>query len=256
MLTRSSWEGGDADDFRWQWDHLLSGLLIGIASAVRDCGDRVQVNAEQQRVASGDHGGSGSPFFGAPPGFVDEFLRVYDGFGVALGGLGLAGGVAGLVGMAVDGSWKGGLAKGIAGLVNGSPDFVRNIVGKDIGVVGKGFDLVGRAAEFAMAGIDAYEFGESLGREPDSEETYNKGADLVFSGTAVVVGVVCPPLGVAIGAAGFAYGLWTDANPSFTRDFVWGARDVVGDVGGAIGDGAEAVGDVISGGVNALLDRF
>jgi hypothetical protein len=247
LLTYTGWEGGDAEDFRWQWHHQLTGILHATAVQSQEAARVLQVNAAEQRSASADHGGgfpgltpspawtSGTPGSDAAP-WWDPVL---DFAGVTLGAFS---GV-GLLNKAFEAAEK---------LPNYLEPFAR--------FTGKAADLVPGPVLLALSGVvDGVKF---FGGDPGDPDTVNAGVDLgldVIEAGLLIGTAFCPPLAVALvttEAVHFGFDVITAIDPTLpTRvadgmsDFVAGA---VEDTADAIGDASEAVGGVISGGVDAV----
>jgi hypothetical protein len=70
VLARTAWEGGDGDDFRHDWETVLSGRLRQAAEWLQQASSVLHGNAEQQRQASSDFGGVGSSALGGVGGGI------------------------------------------------------------------------------------------------------------------------------------------------------------------------------------------
>jgi hypothetical protein len=238
-LAFSTWDGVDAEDFRYQWDNQLSGLLLGISDTLRSQAGVLRQNAEQQRVASEStvgslHGGGFQVDGGSGQPGLSSGLLSPGHLSILLGGLFIASDVAEMLG-------KHGIGKELTAL---------RVVGP---VVTKG-----------LAGVsllwDAATFVNEVATNPGSDDAWNSGANLAFSVAATGAGLMCPPVGIAIAVAGLGYNIATEINPSLTRDIVDDIGNAGRDVMNAVdtgmdllGDGVEAVGGIVSNGIKGLL---
>lgn len=155
VLGRTRWEGGDGDDFRHDWETVLSGRLGQAAEWLQQASSVLRGNAEQQRQASSDFGGVGSS---------------------ALGGVGGAGGREG-----------GGIAWG--------KDFDDLLKGADVTMASLGFvpklaDTVKAATLQLAQHMDGTKVGSLLGRSVNIDgELVDRGlagAGLVYSVGALI----------------------------------------------------------------------
>ncbi|MFC3897729.1 hypothetical protein ACFOWZ_40195 [Lentzea rhizosphaerae] len=264
VLAASPWQGGDADDFRWQWGHQLAGLLQGASTAFREAGARVRGDAGQQRQASADDGaGAGAPSAGRAGGGADS--GGFDPLGSALwlgghvlGALGFGAGAAGVIRDANRGLLRWKWTQTTAHEVIRLGDAVRVGDAVPLRTAGK---LLGKFAlpiDVLNTVSDGFEFADEAGKDVTSQETFNAGVSTVLGAVGVGVGVAGLVLGapaVAPVAAGLFVGtvLW-EAAVAFTpaeewlHDGLWGVAD-------GVGKAADGVGDIINGGLNALLGR-
>lgn len=267
VLVSSPWQGGDAEDFRWQWGHQLAGLLQGASAAFREAGGRVRGNAAQQRQASADDGGqAGAPFAGragAGGGSdrVDGFdpLGIAAAFGVtAMRTLGFGAGLVGVVQDAHHGLLKTKWLQNTAHEVVRLADDVRVGGAVPLRIAGEFLSKWALPIDVVNTAIDGVGFAQEAGKNVRSQETFDAGVSTALGVAGVAVGVAGLALGasaVAPLAAGLFAGtvLWevaTEFTPveEWAHDIGWAVADGVG----AVGDG---VGDIINGGLNALLGR-
>lgn len=250
LLTYTGWEGGDAEDFRWQWHHQLTGILHTTAVQSQEAARVLRVNAAEQRSASADYG-AGFPglmpspaWTSAPPG-TDAEPWWHPGLDFVLD-------VAGLAGFMVAGSEMMSMARDTLK----GPGLLASLAVRSGSMASK--LLPGGVS----LGIDGAKFIDGLLGHRNDPDTVNAGVDvgldLVEMGL-LAGSVACPPLlgfYVATKIVHFGFDAVTAVDPTLpTRiadgmsDFV---ADTVEDTVDAIGDASEAVGGVISGGVNAV----
>lgn len=273
VLAGSPWQGGDADDFRWQWGHQLAGLLQGASTAFREAGARVRGDAGQQRQASADDGaGAGAPSAGRAGGggggggWAADPLGTAAAFGVAaMGVLGLASDVVGLVHDAHRGLIGGKWAKSAADQMVRLADHVRVGGAVPLRIAGEFLQKKALLIDGVNTVIDGVDFVRAAGENPRSKETFDTGVSTLFSVAGVGVGVV-GAVAVAAGAApvvaaaaGVGLGLFvgeqvweevserTEVDEWLHQEF-WKKADQVGET-------VQAAGDIINGGLNALLGR-
>jgi hypothetical protein len=288
LLAYAGWEGGDADDFRWQWHHQLTAILRAAASQSHEAARVLHINAQEQRIASGDHSGwngshsSSGSGTGGPPGFAVSWDEIVDD--VMLVG-GLAAFPLSLLSAAKDGllgadlkRWAGQLPDTFQKwAVNDVPGFTKGFAG----VVGKLGPL-----QILSTGIDVFSLVGDVRNSAPEHEVFNSAVDVAFDAAliglavgAVVVGG--PAIGIAalaVGGAQLAFNIYTE----FDEEGAWNwmqdrgadvshafdqtahtVSDAAVAVGGAIvgtvdaiGDVADAVGGVVSGGLDAVGEFF
>ncbi|GIG57795.1 hypothetical protein Lfu02_21670 [Longispora fulva] len=240
-LGHSHWDGPDADQFRGQWAYQLSGLLHTAALATAEAGKVLVGNAHQQIDASADSGGSAEGRHaagrneehaeGESEDLVEKILGVAQGLMLAARGIDLAP----LIPNAIDT-----LRKLPGALRDGT--LLRDAL--------KGGELVGaaRVAErlnpamlVVGAGIDGFDFGYNLAKDPDSAATWKAGADIAFD-IAEAATLEFPPLAVGIGIVHFGYDIAEMVHPGIAKA-----------VGHAYIDTAKSIGDVAVGAVETGL---
>lgn len=240
-LARSTWDGVDADDFRYQWESQLSGLLCGVSEVMRDRAGVLRQNAEQQRITSEAAGGSLGGWSGGHsggaggdhPGGIGSLITA-DRLSILLGGLWVASGIAEL--------------RAKAG------------IGKDIPALRVAGPVVRGALDKLTTVYDVGKFVHGLATDPGSNDTWNTGAGLGFTAAAGIAGAICPPVGIGIAIAGVAYSIATEINPNLTKDIANDIADAGRDVMNAVdtgtklvGDGAKAAGEIVTNGIKGLL---
>lgn len=277
VLVSSPWQGGDAEDFRWQWGHQLAGLLQGASAAFREAGGRVRGNAAQQRQASADDGGqAGAPFAGragAGGGSdrVDGFdpLGIAAAFGVtAMRTLGFGAGLVGVVQDAHHGLLKTKWLQNTAHEVVRLADDVRVGGAVPLRIAGEFLSKWALPIDVVNTAVDGAQFVEEHEKNPRSAATFSAGVSTVLGVAGVaatVTGLVALGVGAApvVGAAAAVGGglflggvAWDLIEETPVDDWVntglWALSDGVNAAGDAVRDG---VGDIINGGLNALLGR-
>ncbi|MCR3753749.1 hypothetical protein [Lentzea californiensis] len=280
VLVSSPWQGGDAEDFRWQWGHHLAGMLQGASTAFREAGGQVRVNAAQQRLASADDGGGvNAPFSGRAGGgggggggWPEDggLLGVAAGFGAwALQALGHASGVADLVKTAHHGLLGKGWPKGAADQIVKFGDALRAGDSAPLRTAGKLLGKIAIPVGMATTAIDAAEFFQEHEKDPRSAATFSAGVSTVLGVAGVAAGVtgaVALAVGAApvvAGAAVVGVGLFAGSAAwdcieehtgfdEWMNDRLWDLNDGVSNVAANVRDG---VGDIINGGLNAVLGR-
>jgi hypothetical protein len=273
VLASSPWQGGDADDFRWQWGHQLAGLLQGASTAFREAGARVRGDAGQQRQASADDGaGAGSPSAGRAGGggggggWAADPLGIAAAFGLAaMNVLGFASGVVSAVHDAHHGLIGGKWAKSAADQVVRLAEGVRVGAVMPLRIAGEFLEKKALLIDGANTVIAGAGFVQEAGKDPRSKDTFDAGVSTLFGVASVgagVVGVAALAVGaapVAGVAAGVGFGLFageqvweevserTEVDEWLHQEF-WKKADQVGET-------VHAAGDIINGGLNALLGR-
>ncbi|MEU0880518.1 hypothetical protein ABZ345_18095 [Lentzea sp. NPDC005914] len=276
VLVSSPWQGGDAEEFRWQWGHQLAGLLQGASVAFREAGGRVRGDAAQQRHASANDGAAtAAPFAGwagagsgAGGGGLD-FLGIAAGFGAtALKVLGYASGAVELVKDAQHGLIGGNRIKNAAGQVVKFTDALRVGDSVPLRMAGKFLGKLALPIGVATTWTDGAEFFAEHDKNPRSAATFSAGVSTVLGVAGVaatVTGLVALGVGAApvvAGAAAVGGGLflgsaaWDVIKLTPVDDWVnsglWAMSDGIGKAAVDVRDG---VGDFINGGLNALLGR-
>lgn len=281
LLAYAGWEGGDADDFRWQWHHQLAAILRATAAQSHEAARVLHGNAQEQRGASADHGGGsfgpmpGTSGSGGPPGFSMPWSDIEK---VMLAG-GLLAYPVGLLGAAKDGF----LGTNLRKLVDGLPGLVSKLAIDDV----PGFEtgarrLLGKIGPLSIVStfVDGFALVDHSmnGREP---QAFNSGVNFALGVTAIGLGigaaVVAAPaaatvLGIgalAVGGAQLAFGIYT----SFDEEGAWNwvqdrgadisnafdhaaheVSDTVNAVGSAVGEAVDVIEGVVSGGLDAVGD--
>ncbi len=240
-LALSTWDGVDADDFRYQWENQLAGLLRGVSEIMRDRAVVLRQNAEEQQITSeagggvlggwggGDPGGGGGGQSGGTGSFVTA-----DRLAILLGGLWVASDIAEILG-------KRGIGKEIPAL-------------RVVGPVVRG------ALDKVTTLWDVGKFIHGVATDPGGNDTWNTGAGLGFTAAAGIAGAICPPAGIAIAIAGVGYSIATEINPNLTKDIANDIGDAGRDLMNAVdtgaklvGDGAKAAGEIVTNGIKGLL---
>lgn len=245
VLRRFEWEGGDASEFHDEWSGRLSPLIDAAGSAVATAAKSLAANASQQREASGDAGGSGVS------GIQSLSTLLLSGAAAVAQSdvLGVTGKYVGIEGALV----------GVAAL-----DQVRKVlkshVAGDLKILGKVSDGLG----VASLGIDEVTFIGDFAANPHSSDTYNDEVNMAFDSASLVAGALCPPVGIAVGIAGFVYSNYVDKRfPNWSKDIVDGVGAAGSVVGRTFADAAEtdlkavdATRSVISSGVHGILSHI
>jgi hypothetical protein len=273
-FNRTHWEGEDGDYFRGQWNHRLSGLLHTSVTATREASAALCRNADQQRLASGTDGGSpvaGSPLWLGPGGGASGTVPGIDVGGLA-GTLVDTGGrlmlIPGLLTVAgsIDSGVKAFLSRPfVDALLRERPLFGISESARGLAGVARQFDKIG---PLAVAGLmfDGTGFITGLASDPRGADTYKAGIDTVFD-LAEIGTAGCLPLSVGIGVAHLGYDALEMIHPGIGKEAfeaVGSAASTVADVAvdtftadvQAVQGAAGAVGDVVSGGVNAVRNFF
>lgn len=275
-LNRTHWEGGDADQFRGQWNYRLSGLLHTAVTASREASTTLHRNADEQRRASGDDGGPRGGLLGGASGSTggsgSSFFDLKDLLGL---GLTTAGGVSLIADLLTE------AGKGGRYAYRGTPDIKRlvrqpwakalthekllfNISDRAKGLAGAVHQL-DKAGPLAVAGtvFDGADFVSNLVSNPQDGQTYHAGVDTIFD-LAEIGTVECPPLSIGIGVVHLGYDALEAWHPGITKDaFEWTANAAV-DLGttavNTVVDTEQTVvsaaGNVMSGGVHAVRNFF
>lgn len=251
LLAYAGWEGGDADEFRWQWHHQLTGILHATAAQNHEAARVLRINAHEQRAASEGYASPGFPGqHGNPP--------VRGGSGIPFGD---GWELVGLFSTFITGNSV--LASAFQAL--GAPESMKTLAGA---VKGLDHFLKGPALIFGLPSMlnDAYVFGAGLGSGDSSPETVNAGVDTVFNVVelSLLAGtIVCPPaapvLGAVLGvttAAHFAFDAVVAIDPTLPSQIADGMSDFADSAVDSVGDVADAVTGVVSGGVDAVTNFF
>lgn len=250
LLARTTWAGRDGDAFRDEWHGRWGHLLVAVAAAGREGACALRDNAAQQRQASAADGGEVGregpadrwPSPTAPghstPGWKDPLDIV---------SLGMSAG-----GEAIDAN-----------------DYFKWLKFDDPALAGK-IKLLGEGLGTLSTVYDAGWFVHGLITDPGSDNTANSGISAGLGVAAIAAGAICPPVGIAIGVAGLAFGVAAEVDSTLGRDIVdgvvngattvWegasavaeGAGDVAEGVGAGVEAAAEATAGAISGGVEFL----
>lgn len=254
LLAHTGWEGGDADDFRWQWHHQLTAILRATATQSHEAARVLHINAQEQRTASADHGG-GPRVPGYSSGGDDRAAGLPQGEHL----IDFLLGFGGLVGTAVAGAEL--LDDAFGGL--GTPQQLTKLAGLAADVVRWVDNPV---ADIASIVIDGGTFLHGLAEHPGDPETVNAGVDVALTGIELALiagGAVCPPLAVAglvTKAVHFGFDVVAEIDPELPSAIANGVSDFVADRANdavdAIGDAADVVGGVMSGGVDAVGKFF
>lgn len=245
VLRRFEWEGGDAFEFHDEWSGRWAPLIDVTGSALHACAKSLTVNASQQREASGDSGMSAAE----PLSTILLSGAAALAQSAALDTAGKYVGIEGtLVGVAALDSVKAGLKSHVTGGLEALGKLDK--VGDALGVVGLGID------EVTLIG--------NLASDPHSSDTYNSEINVAIDSIGLVAGTLCPPLGIAVGVAGFVYSNYLDKHyPRLSQDII----DDVGGAGKVIGESfadaaktdlnaVDAARSVISSGVHGVLSHI
>jgi hypothetical protein len=254
LLAYADWEGGDADDFRWQWHHQLTAILHTTATQSHEAARVLHVNAQEQRTASGDRGFGypGVPGYPAGPGGTPGASSGDHPIDLVLD-------VAGLLGAAVTSAEL--LDKAFGAL--GTPERLAKLAGL-AGGVAKWVD--NPASDVVSLFVDGGTFFHGLAEHSDDPKTVNAGVDFALTGMELALaagGLVCPPLAVAAvvtKAVHFGFDALAAIDPALPSDIADGVSDFVADrvadTADTIGDVADVVGGVVSGGLGAVGKFF
>ncbi|GAB1510990.1 hypothetical protein [Actinophytocola sp. KF-1] len=270
LLAYAGWEGGDADDFRWQWHHQLTGILRATATESHEAARLLHRNAQEQRVASGDHGdlggghwslGRGTTGTDGQPGFAMPWEWIE---GVMLGG-GLAALPPGLLNAADGGLFGADLKK----LVKQLPDTFKKWSVDDVPGFTKGFaGFAGKLGplQILSTGVDVYALVDHVRNGDPEHEVFNSAVNVAFDAALIglAVGAVTvggPAIGIAalaVGGAQLAFNIYTtfDAEGAlnWTQDRIADVAHAVDQTAHAISDTAAAVGGAIAGTADAVGD--
>jgi hypothetical protein len=290
LLAYAGWEGGDADDFRWQWHHQLTAILRTTATQTHEAARTLHVNAQEQRVASGEHWGSG---VGGPGPWPDTagtggqagFRMPWNQIEAVM----LAGGLAALPSSLLNAAKDGILGADLKKRVGQFPDILKKWVVNDVPGFTKGFaGVAGKLGPLQIfsTGVDIYSLVDHAANSDPEHEVFNSAVNVAFDAALIglAIGAVTvggPAIGVAalaVGGAQLAFNIYTSIDEEGALNW---AQDRVADVahafdhaahtisdtaaavGGAIagtadaiGDVADAVGGVVSGGLDAVGEFF
>lgn len=271
-LAGSPWQGGDAEDFRWDWAHQLAGLVQGASAGVREASGRVRANAAQQRQVSADDGArAGAPFADRAGGGGWAGENGFDPLGMATAfgsaAMNLLGYAAGAVGLVKDGhdGLLGRWAKSRADQVIGLADGVRVGGAVPLRIAGELLDKIALPLGVVDTWMAGAEFAEEAEKDVNSRESFDAAVDTALGVAGVAAGVTAlavagtaaAPVVAGVSAGLFVGGLVWEGVSATTGVDEW-VHEEFWDEGGvgvavkAVGDG---VGDIIEGGLNALLGR-
>ncbi len=242
VLQRFEWDGADASDFHDEWFGRLSPLIELAVTVLSGAAKSLVANANQQRAASGDSAVSGA---------ASLVTLIASGAGALVHStaLDVAGKLDGIEGTVFD----------VADLKHVKA-FIEPHVTGDVEMIGK----VGDGLAAVGLGIDGVTLIGDLVSDPHSPDTYNATVNVAIDSTALAVGSVCPPAGVAVGIAGLVYTDYVETHyPHLSEDIVHG----VGAAGKAVAEtfaktaqtdlaAIDAAGSVMSSGVRGALSHI
>ncbi|HEX6359199.1 hypothetical protein [Actinophytocola sp.] len=244
LLAGAGWEGCDAEEFRWQWHHQLTGILHSTAAQNHEAARVLHTNAQEQRAASSDHAGLfPGGFGGAVPGdWSVSCAETAPDIGWEL--IGLLGTVVGANSLLAD-TFK----------AFGKPP--PQLASFAAGV--KGLDNILKGPGIALSALslvdDMNTFATGLACGGNRADTVNAGVDTVLGVVELGLGVgalVFPPLGAAAvvaTAAHFAFDAVVAIDPELPTRIADGMSDFADTV-------ADSVGDAVTGGVDAVANLF
>ena len=259
LLAHAGWEGGDAEEFQWQWHHQLTGILRSTAAQNHEAARVLHINAQEQRAASGDYAGGGYPglFPGGTGGTANGDWSVpcaetapnigWELFGL----LGTFLGANSVLAGAFDGLGVPPELKSFATKVQGLDKFLNK---------GPGL-LLGLPSLYN----DANTFATGLASGGNRAETVNAGVDTVFGvvefglGVAALFPLATPVVGPALAvtsAAHFAFDAVVAINPELPTQIADGMTEFADNVADSVGDVADAAAGVVTGGVNTVANFF
>jgi len=257
LLAHAGWEGGDAEEFQWQWHHQLTGILRSTAAQNHEAARVLHINAQEQRAASGDYAGGG--YHGLFPGGTGGTTNGDWSVSCAETASNIGLGLIGLLGTAAGANTL--LAKAFD-MVEEPPPGLKALAGG----VEKLERFMEKGGGVALGLLSLYKdvnaFSTALACGDNRAETVNAGVDTVFDVVEVGLGVgafVCPPLGVAaavVSIAHFTFDAVVEFDPELPTQIADGMTEFADNVADSVGDAADAAAGVVTGGVNAVANFF